>query len=86
MNLRTRRVTLLNFIVYGTLWCYRYSQLANLKSRHAREIRDEGPCARRPMRVKMGKSGPWKHVILPKFYDSYRCGGDCKFPLDDKVS
>ena len=28
----------------------------------------------------------WKDVIVPKFYEAYRCGGECKFPLDKKVS
>ncbi|XP_022800627.1 protein decapentaplegic-like [Stylophora pistillata] len=56
------------------------------KSRHAREIRDKGPCSVRPMRILMGRNVLGKGVILPKFYDAYRCGGDCKFPLSNKVN
>ncbi|KAL9951150.1 hypothetical protein ACROYT_G043763 [Oculina patagonica] len=56
------------------------------KSRHSRAIRDQGPCSRRPMRVEFGKDIQWKGIVVPTFYDAYRCGGDCKFPLDNKVN
>lgn len=63
-------------------------QLAHLKpkSRYSRAIRDEGPCSRRPMRVELNKDILWKDVVIPQFYDAYRCGGHCRFPLDKKVS
>ncbi|XP_078353169.1 protein decapentaplegic-like isoform X2 [Oculina patagonica] len=57
-----------------------------LKSRPSRAIRDQGPCSRRLMRVEFGKVIRWKGIVVPKFYDAYRCGGDCKFPLDNKVN
>lgn len=56
------------------------------KSRPSRAIRDQGPCSRRPMRVEISKNIRWQGVVVPKFFDAYRCGGDCKFPLDKKVS
>ena len=56
------------------------------KSRPSRAIRDRGPCSRRPMRVEISKNIRWQSVVFPKFFDAYRCGGDCKFPLDKKVS
>ncbi|XP_078354373.1 protein decapentaplegic-like [Oculina patagonica] len=56
------------------------------KSRHSRAIRDQGPCSRRPMRVEFGENIRWKGIVVPTFYDAYRCGGDCKFPLDNKVN
>ncbi|XP_078375430.1 protein decapentaplegic-like [Oculina patagonica] len=63
-------------------------QMANRrpKSRHSRAIRDQGPCSRRPMRVEFQKDIHWKGVAVPTFFDAYRCGGDCKFPLDNKVN
>ncbi|KAL9980810.1 hypothetical protein ACROYT_G009448 [Oculina patagonica] len=63
-------------------------KLAHLKpkSRHPRAIRDEGPCSRRPMRVKLNKHINWKDAVVPTYYDAYRCGGECTFPLDTKVN
>lgn len=38
------------------------------------------------MRVEISKNLPWQSVVVPKFFDAYRCGGDCKFPLEKKVN
>ena len=38
------------------------------------------------MRVELDKDLRWKDVVIPQFYDAYRCEGHCKFPLDKKVS
>ena len=56
------------------------------KSRPSRAIQDRGPCSRRPMRVEISKNIRWKRVVFPKSFEAFRCGGDCKFPLDKKVS
>jgi len=56
------------------------------KSRPSRAIHDRGPCSRRPLRVEISKNIRWQSVVVPKFFDAYRCGGDCTFPLDKRVS
>ncbi|XP_074635384.1 dorsalin-1-like isoform X1 [Acropora palmata] len=49
-------------------------------------IRDEGPCSRRPMTVHFRAHLNMKQVIFPRTFESYRCGGSCRFPLDTKVN
>lgn len=57
------------------------------RSRRPRAVvRDEGPCSRRSMTVQFRKHLNIKDIIFPRSFESYRCGGHCKFPLDNKVN
>lgn len=51
-----------------------------------RSIQDQVPCSRHPMRVELHKTMNWKHVIIPQFYEAYRCAGACRFPLGTNVN
>lgn len=56
------------------------------KPRPPRSIQDQLPCSRHPMRVELRKTLRWKHVVIPQFYEAYRCAGACRFPLGTNVS
>lgn len=49
-------------------------------------VRDEGPCSKRPMTVHVRKHLNMNDVLIPRTFESFRCGGACKFPLDKSVS
>ena len=61
-------------------------ELPRRSRRHLAAIRDEGPCSIRPMTVDVRRHLGWNDVIIPRVFESFRCGGECKFPLDTSVS
>ena len=61
-------------------------ELPRRSRRHLAAIRDEGPCSIRPMTVDVRRHLGWNDVLIPRKFESFRCGGECKFPLDASVS
>ena len=61
-------------------------KLTGRSRRHLVAIRDEGPCSVRPMTVDVRRHLGLNDVLVPRVFESFRCGGECKFPLDTSVS
>ena len=61
-------------------------KLTGRSRRHLVAIRDEGPCSVRPMTVDVRQHLGLNDVLVPRVFESFRCGGECKFPLDTSVS
>ena len=79
-----------NSILNEHIFLWLYSETKKMTSRISRRpraiVRDDGPCSKRPMTVHVRKHLNMNDVLIPRTFESFRCGGECTFPLDKSVS